>query len=431
MADTPTVPDPISRRALAAIVFTDIVGFSARMSTNETATLKACQRDLGIMHQICKDGKGQVLKSTGDGLLMFFPSAVDAVRCALKIQQRITEDAKALPPGAALQHRIGIHVGDVFFSKHDVMGDGVNIAARLQEQAEPGGIVISNTVYDLVKGRVELNATYLGPRDLKNIKDQVPIYRLLMSVAEGEELVPPPAHKPAPGKGAATSTSAAAVASTSAKPSSRKGLVVGVLLLLAVGIAAAVVVPPLLKQRGSSAGKDAGGSTGGPPSVEEIANVRRSFAEKYDYRGMLNWMKERGVTNAEIVDRFTKLAMLRDGFDKALAPTSREKPLGAQLKARNMQSLEVWREADGRFGVRRVKVEAIVALEAMPKMDMFTILFSLGKPSEDADPVDKEYRDALIQFADEHQLSSPAISRLRFWDPSKDKRDGAKEPKVK
>ena len=102
MADSPTVPDPISRRALAAIVFTDIVGYSARMSANETATLKACQSDLGIMHQICKEGKGQVLKSTGDGLLMYFASAVDAVRCALLIQQRITEDAKKLPPGGAL-----------------------------------------------------------------------------------------------------------------------------------------------------------------------------------------------------------------------------------------------------------------------------------------------------------------------------------------
>ena len=141
------------QRALAAIVVTDAVGFSARMSVDEETTLQLIDQDLQLMAEQCKAFDGQVLKSTGDGLLMYFVSAVQAVSCAIAIQQAITaqsQDASVDP----LAHRIGVHMGDVFFNNSDVMGNSVNIAARLQTQARPGGICLSKLIYDLVNPRL-------------------------------------------------------------------------------------------------------------------------------------------------------------------------------------------------------------------------------------------------------------------------------------
>jgi class 3 adenylate cyclase len=169
-----------SQRTLAAIVFTDVVSFSARMHTDEVATLKLLQRDFGEMRRICEEHEGAVLKTTGDGLLLTFTSAVQAVACALAMQRQFAAEAKDSPHGGALQHRIGIHLGDVLVQDKDVMGDGVNIAARLQSEAEPGGICISQTVYDVVKNKLEMQAVSLGARDLKNIAEAMPVYRLLL-----------------------------------------------------------------------------------------------------------------------------------------------------------------------------------------------------------------------------------------------------------
>lgn len=182
--------DSFGHRTLAAIVFTDVVSYSARMNVDEEHTLGLVQRDLQLMSEICQKHGGQVLKFTGDGLLMHFHSAVQAVACAQETQQSIVEQAKDLVETEILWHRIGIHLGDVFLSKTDVMGDGVNIAARLQSEAQPGGICMSRTVYDVVKRCLTLKATYLGPRDLKNIKEAVHVYQILMAAIEKEDSIP-------------------------------------------------------------------------------------------------------------------------------------------------------------------------------------------------------------------------------------------------
>ena len=181
-------------RTLAAIVFTDVVSFSAHIGRDEVKTLGLVNRDFAEMRRLCEARGGAVLKTTGDGLLCYFASAVEAVACALDMQKHFAALAKTLPPGEALQHRIGIHLGDVLVQDQDVMGDGVNIASRLQAEAEPGGICISQTVYDVVKNKIELKATYLGARDLKNIAQAVPVYRLLLE-AQARETVSPPAKK--------------------------------------------------------------------------------------------------------------------------------------------------------------------------------------------------------------------------------------------
>ncbi len=169
------------QRTLATVVFTDCVGFSARMSVDEDHTLDLIRRDLKQMKQTCGQYEGRVLKSTGDGLLMCFISAVKAVECAMEIQKSIADKSVKLPPEDALEHRIGIHLADMFITETDVMGNGVNIAARLQTEAEPGGICISQTVYDVIKASLHVESEYLGPRELKNIREVVPVYRILTS----------------------------------------------------------------------------------------------------------------------------------------------------------------------------------------------------------------------------------------------------------
>ncbi len=171
-------PIPDSQRVLAAIVLTDAVSFSARMSIDEEGTLRLIQRDLQLMGDLCEQYNGQVLKSTGDGLLLSFSSAVQAVSCGQEIQAQLADLSKDCSPGDYLQHRIGIHLGDVLFSHSDVLGNGVNIAARLQTQSVPGGICMSQTVYDVVKARLDLNAVFLGPLRLKNIHEPVPAYQI-------------------------------------------------------------------------------------------------------------------------------------------------------------------------------------------------------------------------------------------------------------
>lgn len=173
--------DQRGNRTLATVVFTDCVGFSARMSVDEDHTLDLIRRDMQLMKQLCEDLEGRVLKSTGDGLLMCFSSAVKAVECAIVIQKTIAERAEGLQPNDALSHRIGIHLADIFISDTDVMGNGVNIAARLQTEADPGGICISQTVYDVAKHGLQFDTIYLGPRDLKNIREVVPAYKILLN----------------------------------------------------------------------------------------------------------------------------------------------------------------------------------------------------------------------------------------------------------
>ena len=174
--DTPA--EQRGQRTLAAIVLTDAVGFSARMSIDEETTLSLIHRDLKLFGAICQQFEGRVIKSTGDGLLMYFVSAVQAVNCSLEIQRRLVKEHADQKVEEPLLHRIGVHLGDVFFKDSDVMGNGVNIAARLQTEAYPGGICISQIVYDVVKSRLNLNVTYVGSLQLKNIRHPQPAYHL-------------------------------------------------------------------------------------------------------------------------------------------------------------------------------------------------------------------------------------------------------------
>lgn len=174
------------QRLLAAIMITDAVGFSTRMSTDEECTLQLIDRDLTLIGDICREFGGTVLKSTGDGLLIYFLSAVEAVSCGLEMQRRLVDLAEGLEPNQYLDHRIGVHLGDILVSEQDVMGNGVNITARLQTFAKPRGLCVSRTIYDVVKARLNLHATFLGPLQLKNIEEPVPAYQLALHAEDTE-----------------------------------------------------------------------------------------------------------------------------------------------------------------------------------------------------------------------------------------------------
>jgi class 3 adenylate cyclase len=171
-------PSLTTEKVLAAIMFTDVEGFTTRMAENEAHALHLIQRDYDLMQQVCDRFEGRVLKSLGDGLLVFFEQAVSAVHCALAIQQQFADLTVQLPSANCLYHRIGIHVGEVIFDGTDVMGNGVNMAARLQKEAPAGGISLSQATYDAVHHQVRSPVTYLGFRHLKGIRHPVPIYQI-------------------------------------------------------------------------------------------------------------------------------------------------------------------------------------------------------------------------------------------------------------
>ncbi len=189
METTPPFPVISSQRQLSVIMFTDAVGFSARMHEQEVATLNRVERDTEIMRRMIEAQSGTVMKSTGDGLLIQFTSAVQAVACAIEIQRLFSAPAEAPSSRMVLRYRVGIHLGDVFVGNGDVMGDGVNIAARLVNLAPAGGILISQTVYDVVKNKLPLQVLRVGPQQLKNIKEPVTLYRVLL---EDKRLGPAP-----------------------------------------------------------------------------------------------------------------------------------------------------------------------------------------------------------------------------------------------
>jgi len=182
----PIYSAPEGDRRLAAIVFSDVVGYSARMQRDETGTLALVGADFARMAVLAADEEGEVLNTMGDGMLLAFPSAVQAVTFALQAQAEFSHRRVLKPPEKALEHRIGIHVGDIFRMEGRVAGDGVNIASRLQAKAPAGGICVSQTVYDLIKGKVAVRAEALGPQEFKNIAERIPIYHLVLPAGGGQ-----------------------------------------------------------------------------------------------------------------------------------------------------------------------------------------------------------------------------------------------------
>ena len=166
-------------RRLAAILAVDVAGYSSLMGADEEGTLaamRAVRRELGDPK--IREHRGRIVKTTGDGLLVEFASVVDAVRCAVEVQHEMIARNTGVPAERRLEFRMGINVGDIIIEDGDIFGDGVNIAARLEALAEPGGICLSASAYDQVRDRLDIAFADLGEKQVKNIVRPVRVYSI-------------------------------------------------------------------------------------------------------------------------------------------------------------------------------------------------------------------------------------------------------------
>jgi len=167
------------QRKLTAILCTDVVGYSRLMGDDPEGTLATLTKYRKVFSDKIQEYKGRVVNAPGDSLLADFTSVVDAVSCAVDIQRELAERNQELPDTRRMDFRIGVNLGDVLVQDGDIYGDGVNVAARLESLAEPGGICISGNVQDQVKARLPLHFEYMGEQQVKNIADPVRAYRVL------------------------------------------------------------------------------------------------------------------------------------------------------------------------------------------------------------------------------------------------------------
>jgi class 3 adenylate cyclase len=166
-------------RRLAAILAADVAGYSRLTGADEEGTLaalKAIRRDLGDPK--VEEHRGRLVKTTGDGMLIEFQSVIDAVRCAVEVQQAMAERNAEVPEARRIEFRIGINLGDIILDDDDIFGDGVNVAARLEGLAEPGGICVSRVVQDQVCDKLDLAFEDMGEQQVKNIARPVHVWRL-------------------------------------------------------------------------------------------------------------------------------------------------------------------------------------------------------------------------------------------------------------
>lgn len=181
----PMTDDKVKRR-LTTVLCADVYGYSRLMEADETGTLETLRRYRTAIARLVERHDGRIVNTWGDAVIAEFASVVEAVQCAVEIQQEIASHAADAPQASPMQFRIGINLGDVMVDGTDIYGDGVNIASRLQELAEPGGVVISSSVYDQVHNKLSVGFDCLGQRPMKNIAP-LTSYRLTLG---GQTAVP-------------------------------------------------------------------------------------------------------------------------------------------------------------------------------------------------------------------------------------------------
>ena len=189
-------------RRLAAILAVDVVGYSRLMGEDEAGTARAVREHREAARPIVAGFGGRIVKTMGDGLLLEFPSVVAAVECAIAIQKLMVERNAETPEAKRIVYRIGVNLGDVLIEGDDILGDGVNIAARLEGLCEPGGVMISGAAYEHMRGRIDAEFVDLGEKSLKNIARPVRVYELAIGASNGAPAQTKPTPAPAPEKSA-------------------------------------------------------------------------------------------------------------------------------------------------------------------------------------------------------------------------------------
>jgi TolB-like protein/Flp pilus assembly protein TadD len=189
-------PTRVGRR-LSAILAADVAGYSRLMGLDEVGTARVLREHRTVSDALVAKHGGRIVKTTGDGVLIEFPSVVDAVECAVAVQAVMAERNDGVPEDRRMLFRIGINLGDILIEGDDILGDGVNIAARLEGIAEPGGICISSSTYDHVRGKVAVEFTDLGEQELKNIARPVRAYAVVRDgLGVGTKATPSPSSAP-------------------------------------------------------------------------------------------------------------------------------------------------------------------------------------------------------------------------------------------
>src|SRR6202048_328122 len=178
--DSQMAIEGLEQRKLAAIMFTDMVGYSALAQRDEELALQLLEEHRALLRPAFLRHQGQEVKTMGDGFLVEFASAVAAVNCAVELQEALARRNLGAPEDRQLQVRIGIHLGDVVHRGGDIVGDGVNIAARIEPPAEPGGIAITRQVFDQVYNKIPETLVRIGKIELKNINRPLEIYRIVL-----------------------------------------------------------------------------------------------------------------------------------------------------------------------------------------------------------------------------------------------------------
>src|SRR6516165_9435952 len=187
-------PGRVGRR-LAAIIAADVAGYSRLMGLDEVGTARTLREHRAITDALVAKHGGRIVKTTGDGVLLEFPSVVDAVECAVAMQAVMVERNQGVPEDRRMLYRIGINLGDILIEGDDILGDGVNVAARLEGIAEPGGICLSSSAYDQVRGKVAVEFTDLGEQTLKNIDRPIRSYAIDLNV-NAHQTAPLPSSAP-------------------------------------------------------------------------------------------------------------------------------------------------------------------------------------------------------------------------------------------
>ena len=296
-------------RKLAAILATDVVGYSRLMSADEAGTLARMTAHLDeIFKPAISEHQGHVVKTTGDGLLAEFSSAVEAVECAVQIQTSMAERDKNDPEDRRVTFRIGINLGDIIIQDGDIFGDGVNVAARIEALADPGGVFISQSVADQIAGKIDTPLEDLGKHEVKNIPRPVHVFRMLLDGAEPGQPLPK---------------------AMKSKPQSRNG-VLAAAVLVAAGVAAVVLWPSPPPPVVTTASQEKTAQVlSDKPSVAVLPFVNMSGDKKQEY--FSDGLTEDLITDISKVSGLRVIARNSTFSYKGKSPDVREvgKDLGA------------------------------------------------------------------------------------------------------
>jgi class 3 adenylate cyclase len=259
------------QRTLASIMFTDVVGFSKHSAIDEERTVRALNRDFDLIYKAVAAHNGQVLNTMGDGMMVVFQSAIECVRCAIDIQHALYELKHSQPPDGVLQHRIGLHIGDVVLNGKNTMGDGINQASRIESLARPDSIAMSKDLHDFVRGKTPFNAKYLGPLRAKNIPEAIPIFEIApiddeIRQRQAEALFTPPS------------------AETNQGATGRRGALILVASIFLIALAASPIflLKAAQKSANDQANKEGRGILPGKATKEELENIGKKLKNEHD-----------------------------------------------------------------------------------------------------------------------------------------------------